>query len=79
MVDLRVSGVRGKSLKTAAETARSAPAIVDEAQAEELHHLVAVAAYYIAERRNFEPGHELEDWLAAEAQMLAEVGGPKGL
>jgi len=36
--------------------------------------MVAVAAYYLAERRNFEPGHELEDWLAAEAEVLAEAG-----
>ncbi len=32
---------------------------------------VAVAAYYLAERRRFEPGHEQEDWLAAEAQLGA--------
>ncbi len=30
---------------------------------------IAVAAYYIAERRHFEPGHEMEDWLAAEMQI----------
>jgi hypothetical protein len=32
---------------------------------------VALAAYFIAERRGFEPGHELDDWLAAEAEMAA--------
>jgi hypothetical protein len=32
---------------------------------------VALTAYFIAERRGFEPGHELEDWLAAEAQVAA--------
>jgi hypothetical protein len=32
---------------------------------------VALAAYFIAERRGFEPGHELDDWLAAEAQIAA--------
>ena len=32
---------------------------------------IAVAAYYLAERRGFEPGHELEDWCAAEAQVDA--------
>jgi hypothetical protein len=81
MVDLTVSGVRRKSLNTAAETetAGLAPAIADEAQAEEMHHLVAIAAYYLAERRNFEPGHELADWLAAEAQVFAEVESAKGL
>jgi Protein of unknown function (DUF2934) len=29
---------------------------------------IAVAAYYKAEARGFEPGHELGDWLAAEAE-----------
>ena len=29
---------------------------------------VAVSAYYRAQVRGFEPGHELEDWLAAEAE-----------
>lgn len=27
---------------------------------------IAEAAYYLAEKRGFEPGHELEDWLTAE-------------
>ena len=29
---------------------------------------VAELAYYKAESRGFEPGHELEDWLAAEGE-----------
>ena len=32
----------------------------------ERHAMIAEAAYYIAEHRGFEPGHELEDWLCAE-------------
>jgi hypothetical protein len=31
--------------------------------------MVAAAAYFIAERRGFAPGHELEDWVAAEAAV----------
>jgi hypothetical protein len=31
--------------------------------------LIAEAAYYRAQRRGFVPGHELEDWLAAEAEV----------
>jgi hypothetical protein len=27
---------------------------------------VAAEAYFLAERRGFEAGHELEDWIAAE-------------
>lgn len=32
-------------------------------------HSIAERAYYKAEARGFEPGHELEDWLAAEAEV----------
>jgi hypothetical protein len=31
--------------------------------------LIAIAAYYRAERRGFLPGHEQEDWLAAEREV----------
>lgn len=31
--------------------------------------MIAEAAYYKAARRGFEPGHELEDWLQAEAEI----------
>ena len=37
--------------------------------AEQRHARIAVAAYYIAERRGFEAGHELEDWLLAESEI----------
>ena len=31
--------------------------------------LIAEVAYYRSERRGFEPGHEMEDWLSAEAEV----------
>jgi hypothetical protein len=31
--------------------------------------MIAEAAYYIAERRGFEPGGELDDWLEAESEI----------
>jgi Protein of unknown function (DUF2934) len=31
--------------------------------------MIAEAAYYRAEARGFEAGHELEDWLSAEAEV----------
>lgn len=34
------------------------------------HALIAESAYYRAERRGFAPGHELDDWLQAEAELL---------
>ena len=35
----------------------------------ERRRMIAEAAFYRAEARNFEPGREIEDWLAAEAQI----------
>ena len=31
--------------------------------------MIAEAAYYIAERRGFEPGAEMDDWLEAESEI----------
>lgn len=32
---------------------------------------IATVAYYLSERRGFEPGHEAADWLRAEAEIDA--------
>ncbi len=37
--------------------------------------LIAEAAYYRAAQRGFEPGGEVEDWLAAEAEVDARLCG----
>jgi len=52
-----------KPLKTVVTTARA------EASAEEIRQLIEEAAYYRAEQRGFAPGHELDDWVAAEAEV----------
>lgn len=36
---------------------------------------IASAAYYRAQRRGFAPGHELEDWLAAEREVYRLIAG----
>ena len=33
------------------------------------HTAIALKAYRLAERRHFEPGHEMQDWLEAEASI----------
>jgi hypothetical protein len=43
--------------------------------AEERHALIAETAYFLAERRHFAPGHELDDWLAAEEQVNLRLYG----
>jgi len=37
---------------------------------------IAHAAYLRAEKRGFAPGHEIDDWLAAEADFLAAHAAP---
>lgn len=41
-----------------------------ESRAQERHDLIATTAYFRAQHRGFEPGHELEDWLAAETEVV---------
>jgi hypothetical protein len=36
---------------------------------EEREHMIAKAAYMRAQMRGFEPGHEMQDWLEAEAEI----------
>jgi hypothetical protein len=34
---------------------------------------IALRAYYKAEARGYEPGHEIQDWLDAEAEVMSEI------
>jgi hypothetical protein len=43
-----------------------------ESAGDELTRKIAEAAYYIAERRGFEPGHEVDDWLQAEGEIFEQ-------
>ena len=38
--------------------------------------MICEAAYYIAEHRGFEVGHDVDDWLAAERQIDAALTSP---
>jgi hypothetical protein len=76
---------RRKSRRQAAErTAQELVAMPPKQQIIEAHlreridparhqAMVAEAAYFYAEHRGFEPGHELDDWLAAEDQICATL------
>jgi hypothetical protein len=48
---------------------------ISEQLTEECRSAIADAAYRSAERRGFTPGHELEDWLAAEEQVYQRLIG----
>jgi hypothetical protein len=48
----------------------SPPPIVPD---NERRRLIREAAYFRAERRHFQVGHEVEDWLAAEAEVNRRI------
>jgi hypothetical protein len=37
------------------------------------HHRIQEAAYRLAVQRGFAPGHDVEDWLAAEREVDIEI------
>jgi hypothetical protein len=49
--------------------------VTAEVSNEEARRLIAEAAYYRAKQRNFAPGHELEDWIEAESEVLGRLNG----
>lgn len=69
--------VHAKPARSPAVVAAGAPAVHGDGETEltpeERERMIAEAAYYLAERRGFEPGHELEDWLVAEARIELEL------
>jgi hypothetical protein len=61
------STARGASKPVSKAAKRSKRATVIDPQRRRA--LIAEAAYLRAERRGFQPGHEEEDWLAAELEV----------
>ena len=57
---------RGASRSTQPKARPVPPGLIDQ---DLRRGLIAQAAYYRAERRGFEPGHDAEDWLAAESEV----------
>jgi hypothetical protein len=55
--------------------ARKSPAARQEASGGDQSARIAETAYYLAEKRGFEPGHELEDWF--EAEKIVANGGAR--
>jgi hypothetical protein len=42
-------------------------------KAEQMRLKIEVLAYHLAEKRGFIPGHQLDDWLKAEIQILRSL------
>lgn len=52
------------------EEADSSVAESDPRRGTPTHDTIALHAYFKAEQRRFRPGHEIEDWLQAERELL---------
>jgi hypothetical protein len=61
---LKTIDLQTKSSKLTAVGKKSKP----KADPAELQSRIAVSAYYKAQARGFEPGYQMDDWLAAEKE-----------
>lgn len=71
------SGAPGQRRSARSRTHGAAPPAPDSGAGlsdEEIHRLIAEAAYLRAQARGFAPGHELEDWLEAEKEIMMRLG-----
>lgn len=64
-----------KTTKTASKTTKrtrsksAAKDVKPVITSEERHRMISEAAYYLAEKRGFVPGHEESDWLQASKEV----------
>jgi hypothetical protein len=59
--------------KKAAATPRPDTTPRADPSAEQIRKLIEEAAYYRAAERGFATGHELEDWIQAESEVMRRV------
>jgi hypothetical protein len=71
------SVLRPDSPESKSDASASGPGVAPRGVSLEpdLAERISRRAYEIAERRGFSPGHELDDWLAAEREI--EAGEPR--
>jgi DUF2934 family protein len=63
-----------RSASTAASTPMTSSARAD-ISSDDIRRQIAEAAYLRAKERGFEPGHELEDWVEAESEVMGRING----
>ncbi len=79
-IEVRDSALRkNKVVIGATSTSRTtkledADAVIQVSEDEaEIARMIAEAAYWLAEKRNFQPGFEQEDWAAAKAEVMDKL------
>ena len=73
--DVSTGDIKVKGLTAAAKTA----IVGHHVSAEEHDAMVREEAYYRSEQRGFAAGHEVEDWVAAEAEIDSRLAEEAGL
>ena len=72
--------MKSKAIRANTETgARTAGEPLRRPSDDEIRCWIAEAAYYRAEKRGFLPGMEADDWIAAEAEVLARTRGARSV
>lgn len=56
-------------------TVRTSGSSAPRLSAEEVYRLIQESAYFKAKARGFAPGHEVQDWIEAEAEVRLRLGG----
>ena len=62
---------RGNSGHVHFRTMQEPHALAQRPPTDELLPVISQAAYFRAQRRGFAPGHEVDDWIAAEQEVIA--------
>jgi hypothetical protein len=70
----RASSTRSPSETVSKPKKTGAPKVVAKIPPEDIDAQIRHEAYCLAERRGFESGKELEDWLAAERSVRTRLG-----
>lgn len=74
----KTPGSRPSAARKPSRTGADAPSVEATSQndgtraspsPEELYRMIQETAYYKAKARNFAPGHEVQDWIEAEAEV----------
>ncbi len=71
----KASGAAGRKSGSRARGRKASTTSVMNVTPEVRRQMIAEAAYFRAEARGFAPGHELEDWLAAEQEVDLIISG----
>jgi hypothetical protein len=69
-----VKKVSKKKATTKKSVAKKTSGVRAKISPRERYEMIATMAFYRAEQRNFEPGHDVEDWLECEGIIDGMLG-----